>query len=68
MTNYEKHREVINTLSEIPINTPILVRDYDTDDWIEGCFAGINDKGNVTAWHNGIVEYRISWYQAKLVE
>lgn len=39
--------------TKVPIDTPILIKNYDDCPWQKGYFAGLNEKGYVTAWANG---------------
>lgn len=59
--------------SKVPIDTPVLVREYETDKWIPRYFAGINGDGNVIAFENGATywsdngkNFTLSWECAKL--
>lgn len=59
--------------SKVPIDTPVLVREYETDKWIPRYFAGINGDGNVIAFENGATSwsdngknFTLSWECAKL--
>lgn len=59
--------------SEVPIDTPVLVREYETDKWIPRYFAGINEDGNVIAFDSGATSWSddgenltVNWKQAKL--
>ena len=58
--------------SKVPIDTPVLVREYETDKWIPRYFAGINGDGNVIAFENGATSwsdngknFTLSWEYAK---
>jgi hypothetical protein len=59
--------------SKVPVDTPVLVRNYETDKWNPRYFAGINENGNVTAFDSGATSWSndgenltINWKQAKL--
>lgn len=59
--------------SKVPIDTPVLVREYETDKWIPRYFAGINEDGNVIAFDSGATSWSddgenltVNWKQAKL--
>ena len=59
--------------SKVPIDTPVLVREYETDKWIPRYFAGINGDGNVIAFENGATSwsdngknFTLSWECTKL--
>ena len=57
--------------SKVKVDTPILVRDNDSDKWIRRYFAKYKD-GMVYAWNGGRTswseEYRTGWKYAKLAE
>lgn len=59
--------------SKVPVDTPILVRDYEDDEWIKRYFAGIDEDGNVTvfdsgatSWSDGGENLTVNWKQVKL--
>lgn len=59
--------------SKVPVDTPVLVRDYETDKWMPRYFAGINEDGNVivfdsgaTSWSDDGKNFTLSWEYAKL--
>ena len=59
--------------SKVPIDTPVLVREYETDKWIPRYFAGINEDGSVIAFDSGATSWSddgenltVNWKQAKL--
>lgn len=60
--------------SKVPIDTPILVRDYNDTLWHRRYFAGLDERGKVTAWSNGCTSWTneeedaINWAYAKLAE
>ncbi len=56
--------------SKVPIDTPILVRDYEDRKWSKRHFAGV-ELGTVFAWSNGLTSWtaegdKCSWVYAKL--
>ncbi len=48
----EEHKEPEVDWASVPIDTPILVRNYDDTDWAKRHFAGVINEG-VLAWING---------------
>lgn len=59
--------------SKVPVDTLVLVRDYETDKWMPRYFAGINEDGNVivfdsgaTSWSDDGKNFTLSWEYAKL--
>lgn len=59
--------------SKVPVDTPVLVRDYETDKWNPRYFAGINEDGNIIAFDSGATSWSddgenltVDWKQAKL--
>lgn len=60
--------------SQVPIDTPILVRDHENNSWVKRHFAGVNN-GKVCAWNNGVTSWSVDdeddfckWNYAKLAE
>ena len=58
--------------SKVAVDTPILVRDYDYQDWFKRYFAKF-ENGAVRSWVNGSTswstdERTTAWKQAKLAE
>lgn len=58
--------------SKVAVDTPILVRDYDYQDWFKRHFAKYED-GVVYSWVDGLTswstdERTTAWVQAKLAE
>lgn len=59
--------------TKVPVDTPILVRDYENHEWIRRYFARYVN-GEVLAWRNGTTSWStnhenvISWKYAKLAE
>lgn len=58
--------------SKVPVDTPILVRDYEEDVWEKRHFAKY-ENGIVYAWDEGTTSWsgggsRTSWEMAKLAE
>lgn len=59
--------------SKVPVDTPILVKDYEDDGWLKRYFAGIDDDGNVTTFDGGATSWTdngerliTDWKHAKL--
>ena len=57
----------------MPVDTPVLVRDYEADKWKPRYFAGINEDGDVivfdsgaTSWSDDGKNFTLSWEYAKL--
>lgn len=57
--------------SKVAVDTPILVRDYDYQDWLKRHFAKF-ENGVVFSWANGSTswsnKHTTCWKQAKLAE
>lgn len=58
--------------SKVAVDTPILVRDYDSQDWFKRYFAKY-ENGVVRSWANGSTSWSTDerttcWAQAKLAE
>lgn len=60
---------------DVPIDTPILVKDECDETWVQRHFAGLNVEGCVTAWGAGKTSWSVSttgdrvvWTYAKLAE
>ncbi len=45
--------------SKVPVDTKVLVRDYDTMDWTPRYFAGVNKNGERTAWPGGKTSFTV---------
>lgn len=63
--------------SKIPVDTPILVKDDENDEWIRRYYAGLSSEGMVKAWSGGRTSwsacdgertYTTKWNYAKLAE
>ena len=63
--------------SKVPVDTPILVRDCESDEWIRRYYAGFFSEGRVRAWsggrtswsaYDGERRYVAVWNYAKLAE
>ena len=63
--------------SKVPVDTPILVRDCENDEWLRRYYAGLSSEGMVRAWAGGRTswsacdgnrKYRTKWNYAKLAE
>lgn len=59
--------------SKVPVDTPILVKDYENDEWLKRYFAGINADRKVitfdsgaTSWSDNGERMVIDWNYAKL--
>lgn len=71
-SEYKEEPEV--DWSKVKVDTPILVRDYESEEWVRRYFAKFAD-GKVYAWMGGATswtadsEYRMNfWEYAKLAE
>lgn len=68
----EEHKEPETDWSKVPIDTPILVRGDEDDEWRERHFAGVDEHGAVTAWAEGRTSFSATdayaWRCAKLWE
>lgn len=59
--------------SKVPVDTPILVRDYENSKWIRRYFAGYAN-GKILAWYDGATSWSadregiVRWKYAKLAE
>ena len=68
MKNYEKYAET--DWSKVEVDTPILVRDTEDDDWHKAHFAKYKDR-EVRAWIGGTSwtsKETYAWKYAKLAE
>ena len=45
--------------TKVPVDTKVLVRDYDTMDWTPRYFAGVNKVGERTAWPGGKTSFTV---------
>lgn len=60
--------------SKVPVDTPILVRDFETSKWEKRYFAFFENGrvnawcGGTTSWSNKNITRTISWKYAKLAE
>lgn len=45
--------------TKVPIDTKVLVRDYDTMDWTPRYFAGVDKNGERTAWPGGKTSFTV---------
>lgn len=69
----EEHKEPSIDWENVPIDTPILVRDSDDGEWLKRHFAGVGTNSEtITAWSNGNTSFtentRNPWIHAKLWE
>lgn len=66
-----KNKESIDWTT-VPVDTKILVRDFNNQAWIPRYFAGFTGGGYVYAWNNGATSHTekrmTAWSQAKLFE
>lgn len=68
----EEYKEPETDWSKVKIDTPILVREDECDEWIRRYFARY-EEGNVYAWSDGgtswsKVEMKTRWKYAKLAQ
>lgn len=63
--------------SKVPVDTPILVRDSENDEWIRRYYAGLSSEGSVRTWSGGRTSwssyddehrYATEWKYARLAE
>ena len=45
--------------STVPIDTKVLVKDFDNDEWTPRYFAGVNKNGQLLAWVNGRTSFTV---------
>ena len=73
MEEYEEPEKLGINWNEIPVDTPILVRQSRGDDWTKRHFAKY-ERGTVYAWCDGQTSWTtynrdmINWHYAKLVK
>lgn len=73
LENYEEPEKLGINWNEIPVDTPILVRQSRGDDWTKRHFAKY-ERGTVYAWCDGQTSWTtynrdmINWHYAKLVK
>ena len=73
LENYEEPEKLGINWNEIPVDTPILVRQSRGDDWTKRHFAKY-ERGTVYAWCDGQTSWTtynrdmINWNYAKLVK
>lgn len=46
--------------SKVPIDTKVLVRDFEHDRWTPRYFAGVNKNGQFLVWVNGRTSFTVS--------
>lgn len=67
----EEYEEPETDWSKVAVDTPILVRDSEDEEWKKRYFAK-NEYGDVYAWDNGrtswTVDFMTKWKYAKLAE
>lgn len=60
--------------SKVPVDTPILVRDFNEQVWVKRYFAKFKDGcvyswyGGATSWSNDVYQQLTKWKYAKLAE
>ena len=69
---FEEHKEPKVDWSKVEVDTPILVRDYETQNWTRRYFAKYEDE-SVYAWDRGNTSWTSNscmteWEYAKLAE
>lgn len=71
----EEYKEPTVDWSNVSIDTPILVRDFDIDEWSRCYFAGLDHAGKVMTWDEGRTSWSTlgdydtsSWMYAKLAK
>lgn len=68
----EEHEEPEVDWESVPIDTPILVRGDEEDEWRKRYFAGLSDREGTYAWADGTTSFtgivRSPWKHAKLWE
>ena len=71
MEEYKEPEEPEVDWSKVPVDTPILVRDCDNENWLKRHFAKY-ENGIVYAWDDGSTSWTgcctITWNYAKLAE
>ena len=72
LEEYEEPKEPEVDWSEVEVDTPILVRDSEHEEWVKRYFAKYED-GKVCAWSGGATSWTsenitTNWYYAKLAE
>lgn len=75
MEEYEEPKEPEVDWSKVAVDTPILVRRSDNEEWAKRYFARYRDDGYIYAWSNGCTSWTaynssdvIEWEYAKLVD
>ena len=48
--------------SKVPIDTKVLVKDFDNAEWTPRYFAGLNENGEKTAWRFGGTSFTMNDY------
>lgn len=67
----EEYEEPETDWSKVEVDTPILVKEYESDEWVKRCFAKY-EGGKVYAWSGGCTSWTkvgvTVWNYAKLAE
>ena len=71
----EEYKEPEVDWSKVEVDTPILVRRSDNEEWNKRYFAGYGNDGDIYAWSNGCTSWTAydnsdvtEWEYAKLAE
>lgn len=71
---FSEYKEPEVDWSKVKVDTPILVRDYESEEWVRRYFAKFAD-GKVYAWVSGVTSWTVDdeydvtfWKYAKLAE
>lgn len=46
--------------TKVPIDTKVLVKDFDNDEWTPRYFAGVNKNGHPLAWADGKTSFTVN--------
>ena len=75
LEDYEELKEPETDWSKVEVDTPILVRRGDNEEWNKRYFAGYGNDGYIYAWSNGCTSWTAydnsdvtEWEHAKLAE
>lgn len=75
LEEYEEPKEPEVDWSKVEVDTPILVRCSDNEEWNKRYFAGYGNDGDIYAWSNGCTSWTAynnsdvtEWQYAKLAE
>ena len=69
----EEHKEQAVDWENVPVDTPILVRDSLNEKWKKRHFAGLNSENEPCGWIDGTTKFtqktgKTNWNYAKLWE